>query len=77
MADSKILIATFKINDGVAYNTHGFNHLGHRNVSSEETAELSHGVKKILSLNFTRFFKTIVTFPKSHIFIMSDEFVVT
>ena len=41
MADSKILIATFKINDGVAYNTHGFNHLGHRNVSSEETAELS------------------------------------
>ena len=41
MADLEILIATFTINDGVVYNTYGFNHLGHRNVSSEETAELS------------------------------------
>ena len=41
MADLKILIATFTINDGVVYNTYGFNHLGHRNVSSEETAQLS------------------------------------
>jgi hypothetical protein len=41
MADLEILIATFTINDGVVYNTYGFNHLGHRNVSSEETTQLA------------------------------------